>query len=56
MIFITAKFPVKPEHADRWMDVVGEFTRATRALNPRLPPAVIAVLLGPCLPLRLLIA
>ena len=31
MIFITAKFQVKPEHADRWMDVVGEFTRATRA-------------------------
>ena len=31
MIFIAAKFQVKPEHADRWMDVVGEFTRATRA-------------------------
>jgi quinol monooxygenase YgiN len=31
MIFITAKFQVKAEHAERWMDVVGEFTRATRS-------------------------
>ena len=31
MIFITAKFRVKPESADRWMDVVGEFTQATRS-------------------------
>jgi quinol monooxygenase YgiN len=31
MIFITAKFRVRPEDADRWMDVVGDFTRATRA-------------------------
>jgi quinol monooxygenase YgiN len=31
MIFITAKFRVQPEDADRWMDVVGDFTRATRA-------------------------
>ena len=31
MIFIAAKFRVLPEHADRWLDIVGEFTRATRA-------------------------
>jgi quinol monooxygenase YgiN len=30
MIFITAKFRVLPEHADRWPDITGEFTRATR--------------------------
>ena len=31
MIFITAKFPVKPEFAQLWMDIVAEFTRDTRA-------------------------
>jgi quinol monooxygenase YgiN len=31
MIFITAKFRVRPESADRWIEVVNEFTRATRA-------------------------
>ncbi|MBB2913001.1 quinol monooxygenase YgiN [Streptosporangium becharense] len=31
MIFITAKFRVLPEHADRWPEITGEFTRATRA-------------------------
>ena len=31
MIFITAKFRVRPEHADRWPDITGAFTRATRA-------------------------
>ena len=31
MIFITVKFPVKPEHADKWMTVVKDFTEATRA-------------------------
>lgn len=31
MIFIAVKFNVKPEYADRWMDVVRDFTRATRA-------------------------
>lgn len=31
MIFITAKFPVKPEHADAWPDLSREFTEATRA-------------------------
>jgi quinol monooxygenase YgiN len=31
MIFIAAKFRVRPESADRWMDVVGEFTQATRS-------------------------
>ena len=31
MIFITAKFRVKPESADRWPEVAAAFTRATRA-------------------------
>ncbi len=31
MIFIVAKFTVKPEYADTWMDHVAEFTAATRA-------------------------
>ncbi|MFE0413584.1 putative quinol monooxygenase [Streptomyces tendae] len=31
MIFITAKFQVLPEHADQWPEIVGDFTRATRA-------------------------
>ena len=31
MIFITAKFPVKPEHADAWPDISREFTQATNA-------------------------
>jgi quinol monooxygenase YgiN len=31
MIFITAKFPVRPEHADRWPEIAGDFTKATRA-------------------------
>jgi quinol monooxygenase YgiN len=31
MIFITAKFRVRPEHADRWPEIADEFTRATRA-------------------------
>lgn len=31
MIFITAKFPVKPEDADAWPEISGEFTRACRA-------------------------
>ncbi|SDO74347.1 Quinol monooxygenase YgiN [Nakamurella panacisegetis] len=31
MIFITAKFPVKPEFADSWTDIVADFTRDTRA-------------------------
>jgi quinol monooxygenase YgiN len=31
MIFITAKFRVRPEDADRWPAIVDEFTRATRA-------------------------
>lgn len=30
MIFITAKFRVLPEHADRWPEIVREFTEATR--------------------------
>lgn len=30
MIFITAKFRVKPEHADQWSDIADAFTRATR--------------------------
>ena len=31
MIFITAKFQVKPEHADRWPEISRPFTEATRA-------------------------
>lgn len=31
MIFITAKFRVLPDHADRWTEVTREFTEATRA-------------------------
>ncbi|MBD0671843.1 putative quinol monooxygenase [Kitasatospora sp. NPDC091335] len=30
MIFITVKFPVRPERVDGWLDLVDEFTRATR--------------------------
>jgi len=31
MIFITAKFRVKPEHADAWPQVSSAFTEATRS-------------------------
>ena len=31
MIFITAKFRVRPESADRFGEITAEFTRATRA-------------------------
>jgi quinol monooxygenase YgiN len=31
MIFITAKFRVLPEHADRWPEIAGPFTEATRS-------------------------
>ena len=31
MIFIAAKFRVKPEHADDWPRISAEFTEATRA-------------------------
>lgn len=31
MIFITAKFLVKPEHADDWPEIAKSFTEATRA-------------------------
>ncbi|GHF52592.1 quinol monooxygenase YgiN [Amycolatopsis bartoniae] len=31
MIFITAKFRVKPQDADRWPEITREFTEATRA-------------------------
>ncbi|MBN6039855.1 putative quinol monooxygenase [Amycolatopsis sp. 195334CR] len=31
MIFITAKFRVRPEHADRWPEISRAFTEATRA-------------------------
>lgn len=30
MIFITAKFRVLPEHADRWPEIADEFTQGTR--------------------------
>jgi quinol monooxygenase YgiN len=31
MIFITAKFRIKPEVADRWAEIAAPFTDATRA-------------------------
>ncbi len=31
MIFITAKFKIKPEYADQWPQVSAEFTEATRS-------------------------
>ncbi len=31
MIFITAKFRVRPEDANRWSELSAEFTRATRS-------------------------
>ena len=31
MIFITAKFRVRPEDADRWPEIAAPFTTATRA-------------------------
>ena len=31
MIFITAKFRIRPEHADAWPDIARAFTEATRA-------------------------
>jgi quinol monooxygenase YgiN len=31
MIFITAKFRVRPEDADRWPEIAKDFTEATRA-------------------------
>jgi quinol monooxygenase YgiN len=30
MIFITAKFRVRPQDADRWPEIAADFTRATR--------------------------
>jgi quinol monooxygenase YgiN len=30
MIFITAKFRIRPEDADRWPDITRDFTAATR--------------------------
>jgi quinol monooxygenase YgiN len=30
LIFITAKFRVRPEHADRWPEIAKGFTEATR--------------------------
>lgn len=31
MIFITARFPVRPEHAEQFLERVDDFTTATRA-------------------------
>ncbi|GAA3436411.1 putative quinol monooxygenase [Kutzneria kofuensis] len=31
MIFIVVRFTVRPEHADGWLDLVADFTAATRA-------------------------
>lgn len=30
MIFITAKFRIRPEHADQWPEIARDFTQATR--------------------------
>jgi quinol monooxygenase YgiN len=30
MIFITARFRIRPEHADRWPEISADFTAATR--------------------------
>ena len=30
MYFITVKFKTRPEYTEKWMDLVDEFTRATR--------------------------
>ncbi len=31
MIFITVRFSVKPEYSESWLDLVADFTSATRA-------------------------
>jgi quinol monooxygenase YgiN len=31
VIFIVVKFPVRPEFADQWLDLVADFTHSTRA-------------------------
>ncbi|GGW25433.1 hypothetical protein GCM10010381_06320 [Streptomyces xantholiticus] len=31
MIFIAVRFTVRPEYSDRWLTIVDDFTRATRA-------------------------
>ncbi|MEO8888687.1 MAG: putative quinol monooxygenase [Jatrophihabitantaceae bacterium] len=31
MIFITAKFQVRPEYVERWQEISGAFTQATRS-------------------------
>ncbi|MBH1937640.1 antibiotic biosynthesis monooxygenase [Streptomyces sp. AV19] len=31
MIFITVKFPVRPERSEQWLELVNDFTQATRA-------------------------
>ncbi|HCA87400.1 MAG TPA: antibiotic biosynthesis monooxygenase [Streptomyces sp.] len=31
MIFITAKFTIRPEYADQWPEIAADFTAATRA-------------------------
>jgi quinol monooxygenase YgiN len=31
MIFITARFRIKPEYAEQWPEIVREFTEATRS-------------------------
>ena len=42
MIFITAKFQIRPEDADQWPQIAAEFTEATRSepgARELLPPA-----------------
>jgi quinol monooxygenase YgiN len=31
MIFIVVRWPIRPEFADQWLDLVADFTKSTRA-------------------------
>lgn len=31
MIFIVVRWPIRPEFADQWLDLVSDFTKATRS-------------------------
>ncbi|WP_248826084.1 putative quinol monooxygenase [Frankia umida] len=36
MIFIVVRWPVKPEFADQWLDIVADFTASTQAESGNL--------------------
>lgn len=40
MILVSAKFPVKPEHADSWPEITRDFTEKTNAEEGCLPHAL----------------